>query len=499
MTKFRFVVIAICLTFTFSCSNNVAQKNDQAPNFILLIGDDMAIETLSCYKVGENPAVTPNLDQLCESGVRFDNFWAQPVCSPTRATLLTGQFGFANGVGNPITSMQNVDWKVPGQTTTQTNAMGGNAMAGNAMAGIAMGMGAMAAAAPVINPSIRAEAKTFVQALKAEGNYQTAAIGKWHLGSDTNGGFDHPSIVGFDHYAGSFRGGGVTTFTGWSKTVNGSEPFGQTGYAGTDKVDDSIAWLNSIDQDKPWFLWLAFNAPHTPFHKPPVELLNSEQAKALDADGPADDEDPVPYLRAMIEAMDTEIGRLLSTLDDQTLANTYIIFMGDNGTQGEAATTPYENDRAKGTVYQGGINVPFMIAGPSINAGQSTDSLANSVDFFATTLDLAGIVLDQDKLVDKPFHSVSLRPILHDDVTTQVRDFAYADAFGMARFGPRNIRAIRNDEYKLVQLLNDDKEEFYKLSDDPYENNNLLNGELNSEQQENYDSLSALIQSLLSE
>lgn len=494
MLEMRKLTVIVCLASLIGFSNLYAQENDQPPNFIVLIGDDMAIETLSCYKVGENPAVTPNLDQLCHSGVRFDNFWAQPACSPTRATILTGQFGFANGVGAPVTGIQGVDWKVPDQTNTQGNAMARNAMA--------MGGNGMAPLAPNpnnINPSIPSNAKTFVQALKAQRNYQTAAVGKWHLANDTNGRFDHPAVAGFDHYAGGLRAGNIISFEGWSKTIDGSEPFGKTGYAMSDKIDDSIAWLELVDETKPWLLWVAFNAPHSPFHKPPVELLHSDEAKALNNEGPIGGEDPTSYYRAMVEAIDSETARLLSTLDDETLANTYVIFIGDNGTPDETVTAPFKSGKAKVSLYQGGVNTPLMIAGPGIEAGRTSKSLANSVDLFATIMDLSNISLDDAKPSDQPFHSVSLVPILTGDANTQVRDFAYADIFGSVRGAQLNSRTIRNDEYKLIQHLNNNTEELYKLTDDPYENSNLLASELNTEQQENYDSLKGEIDKLTSE
>ncbi|MGI9204777.1 MAG: sulfatase-like hydrolase/transferase, partial [Woeseiaceae bacterium] len=103
----------VLLTVTlFGSLANCAENEAAPPNFLILIGDDMGVETLSCYGIGNQTARTPTLDDICDSGVRFDNFWSQPVCSPTRATILSGQFGFRNGVGTPATG-PDIEYPVP--------------------------------------------------------------------------------------------------------------------------------------------------------------------------------------------------------------------------------------------------------------------------------------------------------------------------------------------------------------------------------------------------
>ncbi len=116
---------ASLVLYTLLTQVSLAQDSSP-PNFLLLIGDDMAVETLDCYGVGSKTAQTPNIDRLCDEGVRFDNFWAQPVCSPTRATLLTGQFGFRNGVGTPANGPSGIDWAIPSDRSgyADVNGMG---------------------------------------------------------------------------------------------------------------------------------------------------------------------------------------------------------------------------------------------------------------------------------------------------------------------------------------------------------------------------------------
>jgi arylsulfatase A-like enzyme len=473
-----------------------------SPNFILMIGDDMGIETLACHQIGTATAHTPNLDELCADGMRFDNFWTQPVCSPTRAQLLTGQFGFRNGVGTPVNGPTGIEWAIPSENDGLAAAGGmgaGNAMGMGGMAMGAMGMGAEVTPGQTTpggnRPSISPDAFTFLNALKkdTEKNYSTAALGKWHLANDANGGLKHPKRVGFDHYSGSMRAGGPNSYYAWSKVVDAGDPYLETNYATTDNVDDGIAWITQR-QDEPWFLWAAFNAPHNPLELPPVELVSSKASLAL-YENANQANDSHAIFNAMVEAMDTEIGRLLGSLDKRTRDNTYVIFMGDNGTSGAAVRPPFPNGRAKGTVFEGGARVPFIISGPGIKAGSVNNAMTNSADIYATVLELAGIdintVIPKDLILD----SVSMVPLL-SETKTMTRDFNYADHFGSTRNGEADERAIRNHSYKLVQDFGNNFEGFYNLNNDPYESNNLLESTMEPEAQENYNELLAKINRL---
>ena len=197
----------------------------------------------------------------------------------------------------------------------------------------------------------------------------------------------------------------------------------------------------------------------------------------------------------MIEAMDTEIGRLLSSIDVEQLANTYIIFLGDNGTPNRMASAPFPRSRVKGTVYQGGVNVPLIVDGPGVEKGTATQSLANSVDLFATVLDLAGAVPDE-RIANTDLDSVSLAPVFEDHEAV-VRDFAYADVFGPQQREIVNRKAIRDDRFKLVLDLQNDTRELYDLSNDPYERQNLLDNDLSTEAKTAIDNLSARLDELV--
>lgn len=472
-----------------ACADKPEDQAAETPaNFIVLIGDDMAVETLECYGVGNATAVTPNLDSLCASGMRFDNFWAQPVCSPTRATILSGRYGFRTGVGTPATS------GIPALPVPEQAGDAHKELKGSPPR---RGAGDNAPA-----PGLRADEFTLPMALKADAalTYETAAIGKWHLADQTNGGIEHPNLAGFDHYTGSVRGGGVESYFAWSKVTNGEITEGKTGWAGTDKVDDAIAWLDQRSGEKPWLLWMGFNAPHTPFHLPPVHLLNSD-ARNLDPEA-INNENQHAYYNAMIEALDTEIGRLLAHLSEAQRANTYILFVGDNGTPEQVAMPPFDFTHSKGSITQGGVNVPFFVVGPGIENGRVSKALANSVDIFATLVDIAGIDIEAILPDDKVYDTVSLAPVLFGE-SDAVRDYAYADLFGSVPRGDANDRVretvnertIRDENYKL--FMSSSREEFFDLISDPFEKNNLLNSELTAAAAQSYETLNAQLAELL--
>lgn len=437
---------------------SIDQSVQTPPNFIVLIGDDMSIETLSCFNVGPRSAITPNLDKLCAAGKRFPNFWTQPVCSPTRAAILSGQYGFRNGVGTPAVSRIPEMPRPPAPSFATVETSAGSPRPEPGM---------MAPA-----PGLKASTYTLPQALKtAPLSYSTYAFGKWHLADPDNGGKDHPNLAGFDHYHGPVRGGGVPSYFSWSEVINGEITQGSTGWADSAKVDDALEFIKNRDDDNPFLLWMAFNAPHTPFHLPPKNLLKSE-ARNLDPDAINEDNQHEYYL-AMIEALDSEIGRLLDNLPEKYMQNSYVLFLGDNGTPEQVGTDPFDFYHAKGSVTQGGLNVPFFIAGPGIEPGES-QALANSVDIYATFADLSGAVIPQKAAQD----SVSLVPAIKGN--GQPRDFAYADVFGLVPKGIVSERAIRNATHKLI-VETDGLEKLFALSADPYEKNDLLEqGELSA-------------------
>ena len=186
---------------------------------------------------------------------------------------------------------------------------------------------------------------------------------------------------------------------------------------------------------------------------------------------------------------------MLEAIGPEELANTYVIFIGDNGTPAEAVTAPFVRGRVKGSVYQGGVNTPFVVTGPGIEGASVSKALANSVDLYSTILDLAGVGHDP-KLDEVTLDAVSLAPTFKDPAT-QVRSYAYADVFGPQQNVIANRRAIRDDRFKLVLDLQNDTAEFYDLSVDPYEKVDLLQNALNDDAQVSYDGLTAQLDALI--
>ncbi len=436
-----------------------------APNILLIIGDDMGVDTMASYGIGENFPRTAALDDLAANGVRYTNAWSQAICSPTRATIMTGRYGFRTGIGWPVSGVGEEPALPPRPPRPLRASFEGPAMGS--------GMG-RTGSHDVPTPGLNLDEFTLPTALKSdpELGYTTVAIGKWHLADVENGWERHPNRAGFDHFSGLIPGITASYFA-WNKVVNG-EFYPGVGYTPEDKANDAIEWIDA-QGEQPWFMWLAFNLPHTPLHLPPDGNWQNDYS-ALDRDGIAD-EDSKAYFNSMIEAMDSQIGRILNSMAPEVRDNTYVIFIGDNGTIGRWISPPYHSDRAKSTIYEGGINVPLIVSGPGAVAGGVSETLVNSSDLFFTILEMSGLdpadVVPGDVVTD----SVSFLPTLTDPDGPSPREWIYADVFlgGFEGVASANY-AIRDERYKL--LRHEGIEEFYDLSADPYENHDLLKGSM---------------------
>ncbi len=389
--------------------------NDASTNILLIIADDLGLDAFNGYSEGTVKANTPNLDQLAANGLTFNNFWTNSVCSPTRSTILTGKYGYTTGVrsqGDEISA---------NETSLQS----------------------------YINQ-------------ETDNEYATAIVGKWHL-SGNRFSLD-PEDMGIDYYAGLYSGA-VSDYYDWDLTEDGTATR-QTDYATTKFTDLAIDWV--AEQTKPWFLWLAYNAPHTPFHAPPQEM---HAQGTLATDQASINANPMPYYMASIEAMDFQIGRLLESLSTAERANTVIIFMGDNGTPIQVSQTPYGRGKAKGTMYQGGVNCPLIVSGLGVNRSGTDNALLNSTDLFATIASLAGVSIATQ---NDSQNFTSLLSAANNDF----RDFTYAEY----NDGVTDEWTIRGDNYKLI-VNGNGTEEFYNLATDPYENSDLMLSSLSSEAQ----------------
>ena len=173
--------------------------------------------------------------------------------------------------------------------------------------------------------------------------------------------------------------------------------------------------------------------------------------------------------------MDTQIGRLLGSMDAHVRDNTYVVFVSDNGTASANVRAPFRSDQAKGTIYEGGVNTPLIVTGAGVESGTVTDALVNASDLFVTIMEMAGIDAQETVPEDVTHDSISLMPVLADADAPSPRDWLFVDQFfgGFAGVEAADY-AMRNERYKLLRF--DGEEEFYDLQNDPHEHENLLSG-----------------------
>lgn len=412
-------------------------------NILLLISDDIGVDATPFYPLRPGltrtlppPPPSPNLAALARRGVLFTSAWGMPLCAPSRAAIFTGRYAFRTGMGN------------------NPNSEG--------LPRLARG--------EVILP------EPFVA--RPGLNYLLGAIGKWHV-SD---GVDDPNIYGWPYYAGILPNrAGLELYDAWKKDVNGSVTRSRV-YATTDQVNEAIGLIRRAkSQDKRYFVQVAFNAAHNPYHVPPKALHSRDDLPPF-RPGLASR----PYFEAMAEALDTEIGRLLREV---SLADTTVIYVGDNGTAKANLVAPYTASRGKGSLYESGIRVPLVIAGAGVvRPGRAVDGPVNTVDLFPTIMALAEIPLPGGV----PLDGVSLLPHLADRVGPR-RSWAYSEQFTSAR---SYQRAIRNATFKLIRRSGGGRE-FYNLAADPLEKRNLLKGSLTGTQRANLEQLQSQLDMLL--
>lgn len=380
------------------------------PNILLIIADDMGRDATFGFSEGSLKPITPHINSIKNSGITFQNFWSYPTCSPTRASIITGKYGYRTGV----------KW------------------AGDVL------------------PSTERSLQKYIKE-ETGSRYNSAVIGKWHL-SGNNSSLDR-SAFGIDYYAG-LMGGGLQNYFQWNLTNDQGTNL-QSGYSSKIFTDLAMDWVGA--QDQPWFLWLAYNAPHTPFHKPPSIMHNQGELTNY-----SEGMDPMPYYLAAIEAMDFQIGRLINGLTQEERDNTIILFMGDNGTPNEVGQSPYPDNAVKGSLYQGGINVPLFVSGKGVQRTGNDYNLLTSTDLFSTIAQLAGV--DSDEIHD----SKSFMNLLTADDGQRAFQYSEMESPNASKW------AISNGDYKLIVRANG-AQELYDLVSDPYESENLIGSALSLE------------------
>jgi uncharacterized sulfatase len=399
------------------------------PNFVFILIDDMGWSDLACY--GSQFHETPNIDRLAGEGMRFtDAYAACPVCSPTRASIIAGQYPARVGITDFIPGHQR-PWaklKVP------TNRL-----------------------------QLPLESVTIAEVLKEHG-YATACIGKWHLGDEQ---LYFPEHQGFDTVIQKGRNQNdkqVTSFT-----------------------DSAIDFIGA-NTDRPFFLYLSHHSVHIPLEAP-QELIDKYQNKPkpaarLAGKPPTGVNNPV--YAAMVEHLDNNIGRIIKKLDELNLARlasggqahrTVVVFFSDNGGlyqayggyagRRETVTTNAPLRDEKGTLYEGGIRVPLIIRWPGVvKPGTTCSALVSSVDFYPTFLDIAGAA----GAPNHPLDGESILPLLKQTGTLK-RDAIYWHYPHYHHSTPAG--AIRQGRWKLIEFYEDGRLELYNLKRDIAEKHNL--------------------------
>jgi len=413
---------SLCFILILFCTQLLKAQQ----NTILIIADDLSPDYLGCFSSSTDTANTPNIRALAARGIKFTKVWSAPVCSPARAGILTGRYPFRTGVGGVITG-----------TTS---------------------------------PQIDTAEMSIAKLLKyyAPVTYNTACVGKWHLNNNTPLKRLNPNKLGFDLYSGNFNGA-IPSYYNYVRIKNGIVDTVTT-YATTQTVNDATAWMDTMNTSKPFFLWLAFNAPHTPFHLPPASLCDTIGLSGTTADITAY---PKKYFKAALQAMDTEIGRLFAYLSlNNLMDSTNIIFIGDNGNQGQVAQIA-DPTKSKGTIYDYGVRVPMIVAGPAVvNGNRTSNDLINTPDLFATIAELSGFTNWKNSIPTATIvDSRTFLPIIKNQVTTN-RTWIFAETFNTPVTADDG-KTIRNQDYHLLRFDNGN-EEFYNQTLDVEENNNLL-------------------------
>lgn len=426
-------------------------------NFVFFLADDLGYHDVG-FNNPETFYETPYLDQLARSGMVFTDFYAaSQVCSPTRASILTGKY--------------------PARTDT-TNFFSGRR---DGKFGAADFQTVMAL-----------EEVTLAETLRDNG-YQTFFAGKWHLGGE---GF-LPTDQGFQINRGGGPNGLPRSYFSPYKNVENLSP-GPEGEFLTDRLaTESIEFLNGVAQSPdPFLLYLSFYSVHTPLQAPQrlvdkykakAEKLGiSDEAGSFDPEGerqvwPGTKEGRKVRVRqdhavyaAMVESLDRAVGRVLQRLDELGLRDdTAIVFMSDNGGLSTSEGHPTSNlplRGGKGWMYEGGIREPVIFRWPGVTpAGTRCPIPAVSTDFYPTLLEMAGLPALPDQHVD----GVSLVPLLRNPFAKFDRGPIFFHYPHYSNQGGFPASAVRDGEYKLIQDLEDGALELYHLATDEKEHNNL--------------------------
>jgi len=417
ITRREFLATAAVAPLALLSGKNSTPTTARQPNIVFIVADDLGYADLSCY--GRRDFETPNLDRLAKEGMRFLQAYANsPVCTASRTAIITGryQYRLAVGLQEPL------------------------------------GSAAQKVGLPPEHPTL--------PSLLKKAGYNTALVGKWHLGwlPDYS-----PLRSGYDHFWG-FRGGALDYFTHKDGTGNAADEdlwdddakIHQVGYL-TDLLGDKAIELikTYLQQPAPLFLSLHFNAPHWPWEAPGDEVEARRIKSLYHLDGGSQ-----KTYAGMVRQMDLQIGRVMDALAAIKIAsNTIVIFTSDNGGERFADTWPFTGKKTE--LLEGGLRIPAIVRWPDrIPAGKTSQQVAIGMDWLPTLLAAAGSESDPKY----PTDGMNLLPALTTDAAPVPRTLFW-------RYRANQQRAIREGDTKWLKIAGNTF--LFNVVDDPLERANL--------------------------
>jgi len=425
MNRMRYVLL-LCLALTTPVLAS-------PPNVIVILTDDLGAMDLGC--TGSKFYETPNIDQLAIDGVQFTQAYSScTVCSPSRAALLTGKYP---------ARLHLTDW-IPGYPAPDNAKV----------------------KTPDWQKFISLEATTLPQQFKSAG-YSTAIIGKWHLSPDAKESDNYsPQKYGFDINIGGNHLGQPGSYFSPYKIPNLKD--GPTNEFLTDRESNEAVKFIEQNQSKPFFLYLAHYAVHQPI------AGKAEVIKKFEQKDKQNSKQTNATYAALISSVDDSVGKIRETLKRLKLSdNTIIVFTSDNGGLPKVTdNAPYRD--GKGSAYEGGVRVPFIIYWPKASFHQSTQSTpVQSIDIYPSLIEMTGIA-SQSSTID----GVSVAPLLKSSKALPTRDLFWHYPHYHRVGGARPYSAILSGNYRLIHFYEDNRDELYNLAKDSSESLDLSNSEI---------------------
>lgn len=436
----NFILCSSVLLLPFSVSGQ--KVSDSKPNILFILADDLGYTDLSC--MGSMYYETPNIDKIAKNGMVFTNGYAAcEVCSPSRASIMTGKFPARHGITDYIGAASGERWRNGNRHTQLLPAE--------------------------YKHELDKEYITLPEALKKHG-YKTFFAGKWHLGGPGS----YPEDHGFDSNIGGWESGGPKGGY-FSPYGNPKLPDGPNGEDLQMRLARETVKFLDDTKERPFFAYLSFYAVHSPIqttearwkkYRDKAEKMGiSEKGFVMEKRLPIRQHQDNPVYAGLIESMDDAVGVVLNRLRELGLdKNTIVIFTSDNG--GVASGDNYSTSNSplrggKGYQWEGGIREPYFISVPWLKTkGKKCDNPVSGTDFYPTILDLAGLPLMPEQHQD----GVSLLPLLKGKYLAERALIWHYPHYGNQGGDPNSI--IRRGDWKLIHYLEDGKNELYNLNND---------------------------------